>query len=252
MIILFSGTGNTAYVAQMLSERLGEEIAIVPATGIVVPPEAKRVIWCFPIYSWGMPSPIRQAIASTVCGIDIVHYMVCTCGDDIGNADKQWRKAITRRGLKAAGAYAVTMPNTYVSLPGFDVDAPATVKRKLADAPVRVDEIAGSISRGDIATDVVRGRMPWVKTAVLYPLFMRYLCSAGAFHVDEHRCISCGKCSRDCPVGKISMEDDTPLWAKGACAMCLRCYHCCPARAISYGRFTRGKGQQQLWSRSRR
>lgn len=48
--------------------------------------------------------------------------MVCTCGDETGEAPQMFQKALEERGLKSLGFWSVIMPNTYVLLPGFDVD----------------------------------------------------------------------------------------------------------------------------------
>ena len=52
----------------------------------------------------------------------------------------------------------------------------------------------------------------------------------------------CGTCMRTCPMYNISMKDGKPLWGNN-CAMCLACYHRCPAHAVMYGHTTRHKGQ---------
>ncbi|MDE6135501.1 MAG: EFR1 family ferrodoxin, partial [Muribaculaceae bacterium] len=57
-------------------------------------------------------------------------------------------------------------------------------------------------------------------------------------------CIGCGKCAQACPMQNIRMTDSRPGWSK-TCAMCLRCYHICPRRAVAYGSSTDGKGQWQ-------
>lgn len=245
MIILFSGTGNTARVASLLSGQLCESILRIDGDNAIEMCQERRVIWCFPIYSWGLPQIVREAICTLDAPAGVRHYMVCTCGDDIGDAHLQWRRAIRSRGWDAVSAYSVQMPNTYVSLPGFDVDSPEVERHKLDAAPTRVAAIAEAIRCGNVADDVVRGGMPRIKSRVLYPLFMNCMRGTGAFRADE-RCIGCGKCAANCPSKMIEMNDGRPHWRKGKCQMCLRCYHQCPARAIDYGRATRGKGQYHL------
>lgn len=167
--------------------------------------------------------------------------MVCTCGDDIGNAHKHWRRLITGRGWYAQCAYSITMPNTYTLMNGFDVDSKELEQQKLSDAPVHIKEIAHKIKSAYAIDDVVCGSWAWVKTAIIYPYFKRFCMSPRPFHATES-CIGCGKCAKACPLNNILMEGNKPQWSNN-CALCLRCYHLCPTQAIEYGKATKGKGQ---------
>ncbi|MCF0258696.1 MAG: 4Fe-4S binding protein [Erysipelotrichaceae bacterium] len=76
---------------------------------------------------------------------------------------------------------------------------------------------------------------------IFYRPFCKWICPLGAFyalfnkisfyqyHVDEKKCISCGKCSRACKM-------DVDITKNAAATECIRCGECkkaCPAQAIS-------------------
>ena len=141
MIIVFSGTGNSLAVARGLRERLGGDVVVLdgelllrPSSRVLEVPEGEDVVWVFPIYSWGVPPVVADFIRkSKIKGAhEARHFMVCTCGDDIGYADNQWRQLIGRRGWSPRGVFSVQMPNTYVLMKGFDVDSPEAATEKLA------------------------------------------------------------------------------------------------------------------------
>lgn len=239
MIVYFSGTGNSRAVAQTLSRYLDENISfITPLPDLTT---EKQVIWVTPIYSWGLPPVVADAIRNALCDPSSHHYLIATHGDDLGNTHKQWRRLIAGKGLDAVAAFSVTMPNTYVSLPFFDVDAPEVEKAKLDAMPRRVEEIARMIVSGEHTDDVVRGLFPGFKSTVIYPFFIRNALSAKPFRVGDC-CISCGKCERRCPMHNITLTDGRPVWGD-SCAGCLGCYHICPVHAINRGTATRHKGQ---------
>lgn len=251
MIICFSGTGNSRIVADRLQEILGDEIVRF-APGLMLKPERvhlsvydERVIWVFPVHGWNIPQLTREVIKkATISAIDPVnHYMVCTCGDDIGRTHIEWRKLMAQRGWSARSAFSVQMPNTYVILKGFDVDSPEVTQAKLQAMPGRVAEIANFISEHplDVTDDVVAGSWAWAKTAVLNPLFRTFLFSYKGFHTTDG-CKGCGLCARNCPIRNITIEDGRPRWHND-CLMCLRCYHICPSHAVRYGKQSEGKGQ---------
>lgn len=242
MIYWFSGTGNSHRVAQHLAQLLGDELEFM-SPGLQC--DHERVIWVFPIYSWGVPPYVAEVIRSATLTRGSHHYMVATCGDDAGLAPRMWRKLLSPHHVIPMAAYTVIMPNTYVALPGFDVDEPQLRDSKLDREPDRTRHIARMISESSTADDVIAGSMPWIKTRLIYPFFTGCLMSPRDFKVDDG-CISCGRCRSHCPVGNISMDErERPVWGN-RCAGCLACYHVCPAHAISYGRFTATKGQYYL------
>lgn len=260
MIIYFSGTGNSRYVAEQLQQRLdaGElyeltgERLLKPQEQLLEVAENELMLWVFPTYSWSVPPIVLRFIDKVRCkgGEDARHYMVCTCGDDMGRADDRWRHHIGRRGWTPRGAFSVIAPNNYVGMKGFELDSPEEEARKVAAIPARLDEIVEKINRKFSDGDLTRGSIPWLKTNVAYYWFMANKMSPLPFRVDPQRCTSCGLCARSCPLENITMVKDTngqeskelPKWGP-VCTMCLRCYHRCPSRAIDYGKFTLGKGQ---------
>lgn len=196
-----------------------------------------------------MPLTVRNVIAKATidykCRDDCPHYMVATCGDDIGLAHREWRRAITRRGWRACSAFSVQMPNTFVAMKGFTLDPEPVAKAKLEASRDRVAHIIEQISNNPDSTadDVVTGKWAWLKTKIINPLFVTFVQTPRPFYADES-CKSCGRCARNCPVRTITMENGRPEW-KGDCVLCMRCYHYCPSHSIHYGSATNGKGQYQ-------
>lgn len=257
MIIYFTGTGNSRLVAEKLhqhyfpEDREGKKLYSLDGDRLLHPgrqllecADNQLVIWVFPVYSWGVPPVVLRFIDKVrFKGAERArHYMVCTCGDDVGRTDDQWRHHLGRRGWTPRGAFSVTMPNTYVCMKGFDVDTPDIEAGKLAAMPGRIEEICRAIDRGFADSDLIRGSWAWWKTNLVYGLFRAFKMSPFPFRADPDRCTSCGLCARDCPMLNIKMKDRHPEWGP-ACAMCLRCYHHCPVNAIAYGKETAGKGQ---------
>lgn len=170
MILWFSGTGNSRYVAEMLAAELGQTLRrLTPdlRNGSLTPaPHDDTVIWVCPVYSWGLPPYVRAIIKNVDLGsAPLIHHLVLTCGDDCGLTAEMWRSDLAKRGWLSGLAFSVTMPNNYVCMSGFDVDTAELAQHKLSAASLRIREIARSIAdfragSGDCPNepdDVVRG-----------------------------------------------------------------------------------------------
>jgi len=197
----------------------------------------------FPVYAWGIPKVVKEYIETHQEDIKSAKYVwaVMTCGDDIGYADKVLNQVMNR---EVDAVFSVHMPNTYVCLPGFDVDKDEVAQAKVQETLQRIPSIAESIKNREKKTEVVRGACAWLKTSVLRPLFNRFLVTDKYFHTTK-KCTQCKRCLRGCPLDNITTDDKGKIvWKHENCTGCLRCYHRCPVNAVQFGRFTKNKGQK--------
>ena len=247
MIFYFSGTGNSKWVAEVLAERLSDKAVFIPEAikhgGAYSLKKGEKLGFVFPVYAWNVPAFILDFIRN----VDIINvgylYFVATCGDDTGMMCRGFLDAVEHRRWKCSCGFAVKMPESYVALPGFDVDPKDKEQKKLVKAENRILCIADYIERGAAGMfDCIPGSFPWIKTKVLGGFFNAFLMGSKPFHSTDD-CISCGKCADVCPMGNIQLSDaGRPLWGS-ECVDCYACYHSCPVHAVRYGRFTDKKGQ---------
>ena len=81
-----------------------------------------------------------------------------------------------------------------------------------------------------------------VLSIIFYRPFCKWLCPLGAFyalfnrvsllsmHVDESKCVSCGKCARTCPMD----VDVTKTPNHSECIRCGKCVTACPTEAVRF------------------
>lgn len=245
MIYYFSAEGNSEFVARRLAGLLHDKAARVTDMDMPEPFAGERVGLVFPVHGWGVPLPMLRFIRThgeMLAQSDYV-WGCMTCGDDCGLTHEQLAREIEKVGGRLSSAYSVTMPNTYLLMPGFSLDDRNVVSKKLRASIGAIDRVASGVTAGAHETLVNKGAMPWLKSRVLYPLFVRYKPRGKKWHCNRQACVRCGICATTCPQDNISYgSDGFPQWGND-CISCLGCYHNCPKRAIDYGRVTRRHGQ---------
>lgn len=248
MILYFSATGNTKWIAQQLSTFLSDSriysITNVESDIFETLEEDEPLGICFPIHAWSIPDPMVRVLEQLKRSHRTPYiYMVCTCGDDCGKAHLQFARVLKKTGHKPQFMASVQMPNTYVNLPGFDVDSAEKEMEKKAKAEIRIKELATSIMQRKNVCDITEGAFPILKSTLLKVSFKRFLLKDKYFKVTDD-CIGCGLCVQNCPSANMLMEMNRPIWLhNGACTSCMSCYHHCPKRAIRFGKYTDNKGQ---------
>ena len=248
MIYYFSGTGNSRYVAESIAKLTGDSaISITDSSSHGQFSQTESMGFVFPVYAWGLPRVMERLIRNLQLPTAPSYiYMVCTCGDDIGLTDEELRHLLTDKNWHLDAAWSVQMPNTYIALPGFDIDSPTLTQEKLSSATTRIGAIARLITeRVSSYKDVCPGGIPWIKSKIFRPVFNRLLTHDRKFKSNT-QCTHCGICAKVCPMNNIRYDEQGfPRWHHH-CADCLACYHSCPHHAIEYGSFTRHKGQYLL------
>ena len=244
MIFYFSATGNSKLVAEYLGKILQQETCDMNrecATNLSLD---KTVGIVFPVHAWGIPYVIQDYIPKIQSYLSHASYVfvILCCGDDVGYCDTQIRDLLHQYQVKVAAFFSVAMPNTYIGMPGFDVDSSALQRFKLEHARIRLHEIAMCIDERKVTTDVIRGSYPHLKSGAIRKLFNRFMIKDNYFKVNTKLCINCKRCGEVCPMHNISFNP-YPTWNHN-CLTCFACFHVCPKQAI---RFTLSGGKKRQY-----
>ncbi len=252
MIFYFSGTGNTRWAARYLAERTNEKLFFIPeeleGDCHYTLEENERIGFCFPVHGWQPPHIVREFIrrAHFESGATAYCYVLCTCGDSIGETMEIFSKALKAKRMKADSAFSLIMPESYVCLPYMYTDTPEREKEKKLQAQKDLETYARLIAEQKKGIrELVKGAAPKLYSYVIGAYFNAKMITDGPFTVDTETCIRCGICANVCPTRNITGGNGlAPGWKHdGSCTCCLACYHHCPKHAINYGKRTRKRGQ---------
>ncbi len=238
MIIYFSATGNSKWIAESLAKALDDKaVDVVNNLEETVGIESEeRVGIVFPIYAWGAPKFFLE-ILKTLPKPKGFTFAVCTCGQDAGKAISKLNKIIP-----IDSAYSVIMPSNFVT--GADLESDAVIKKKIEEAKIRTEKIADEIKSGKKVYDVIEGGVAALKSSVANWGFSNFMGRTKSFTVDD-TCISCGLCQIVCPAKTITIKNRKPEWGE-KCYVCTACINKCPKKAIQYGEKTRKRGRYNI------
>ena len=140
MIFYFSGTGNTKWAASKTAAALDDQLIDIAATLKHADSDStfsyelkddEPVGFFFPVHGWRPPLIVKEFVrrlrinqAGSYC------YVVCTAGDNVGEAVDILEKDLAEVGIKVHSAISLIMPESYVGLPFMDVDKPEKEAKK--------------------------------------------------------------------------------------------------------------------------
>ena len=245
MILYFTGTGNSCYCAQMLSEQLGDtcrDIFDDLRSGAAAELTSQRP-WIFvaPTYSWRLPRVFADWVRRSRFSGSREAYFVMTCGSDVGNAAPYNQALCREKGFHYCGTLPVVMPENYVAM--FPVPGREEAEQIIAAARPVVEQGARWIREEKDFPPLSAGVKDRLKSGIVNHLFYPVCVKASPFFAADP-CMSCGKCEAVCPLQNIRLEEGRPVWGS-RCTHCMACICSCPAEAIEYGKASRGKPRYQ-------
>lgn len=261
MIFYFSGTGNTRWAAQKVAAATADRLVNIAEEMLAAETDQasdpqftytlaqdERIGFFFPVHGWRPPRLVLDFLDRLHLTNADSHYayVVCTAGDNVGEAVSILEKRLQTMGIKIDSAISLIMPESYVGLPFMDVDTPAKEQCKKMEADNKLTRfIADIIECRSGVRDITIGHWPRINSRLIGSVFVKKLVTDRPFHVVADRCLHCGKCASVCPVANIHFEKGgEPSWLhNGKCLSCFACYHHCPTHAIEYGCRTKKKGQ---------
>ena len=241
MVLYFSGTGNSKFVAEKIATALNERVCdiseYIKKKEKPVFTENGKYIFVAPSY---VSAPARTMIdfineASFPAGIEA--YFVVTCVASMGITPRVAKKVSKKKGFKYMGSAQILMPQNYIIY--FKTKEVDENLRVINNSFYQIDELISHIKMGERFSERRVSLLEHYFTNIVGDIYYKYFMGTKKISVSDD-CISCGKCARVCPFGNISLEAKKPIWGD-ECTHCMACINSCPVGAIEYGKGTVGK-----------
>lgn len=243
MILYFSATGNTEFIAQELAKRLNDECVNLLdriKNGDHTPLHSQKpFIICAPVYVCEMPRFMAKYLKEQDFTGSKDVYFIFTSGGYCGISGYLAKKIFKAKKMNYHGRAEVKMPRNYVANDAYPMLPKEEVEARIKAAYSRLDEIASNIAQGNKLKARYVFLFEKIITLPFNPLWCKYKLKAKDFYAKDS-CIGCGKCAKLCPLNNIKIIDKKPVWSDN-CTHCMACIGNCPVEAIEYGEITKDK-----------
>ena len=241
MIVFFSGTGNSRFVAEKIAELTNDELcdaaSFIRSGKRAVFTEPKCFVFVSPQYVTAPPMVFLDFIRNAGFPENAPAWFVMTCaGSQCG--DTEYCRGIAReKGFAYLGTAAVSMPQNYIAF--FRTKSRDENRKKVRQALPVIRELSGCIRDRRAFPDHRTTAGMHLLTKMTVGLYYRAFVKAKAFHTTE-ACVGCGYCAKACPMDNIRLVERRPVWGN-RCTHCMACINLCPKDAIEYGKGSIGK-----------
>lgn len=241
MILYFSGTGNSQYVAKHIAAVIDDDIISLNQRIKTQNDDSflsqRPYVFVMPTYAWRIPRIAEEFIQNTSFNGSKKAYFVMTCGDGTGNAAQYLKKLCADKGFEFMGLSSIVMPENYIAryyVPD-QVESWDIIKKAEPD----IHSTAIKIKVQESLQTERHDYHGWFLSTVINPIFYAFIVKDKGFYSTES-CISCGKCVKLCPINNVHLVKGQPVWG-GNCTHCMACICGCPTEAIEYTNKSKGK-----------
>jgi ferredoxin len=243
MILYFSATGNTEFIAKEVAKRLDDEcidlLSRVKNNDHTPLHSEKPYIICAPVYVCEMPRFMAKYLKKQKFTGNKDVYFIFTSGGYCGISGFLAKWMFFKKFKHYKGHAEVKLPRNYVANDSYPMLPIEEIEQRIIDSYNQLPSIVETISSGG----TLEARKPklWeiLVTVPFTPVWYKFKLTAKDFYVKEN-CIGCGKCERLCPLNNIKIVDKKPIWGNH-CTHCMACIGNCPTEAIEYGTITQKK-----------
>lgn len=244
MILYFSGTGNSRYIAKKIAEISGDKIVSInqriKENDYSSVRSDRPLVFVGPVYAGRLPRIMDDYICKTDFFGTNRAYFIVTCAQTPWQTVQYVEKICEQKHFSLVGFNSVVMPQGYIAGGGTQ---PKEVNDKiLKEAEPKIIKIAETIRDEQMLPKEQPGKA--IMSKILNPIMYSMMISAKGFTI-TNKCTGCGKCEERCPLNNIKLTNGKPVWGK-ECTHCMACIAGCPCEAIEYGKKTQGKPRYYL------
>lgn len=235
IIIYFSGTGNSKYIAETFGKKMN-----IPSHSIEEILNFEKLLshhdticFTFPTYGSKVPRILREFTFKHLHGLkDKKLILFCTQLIFSGDGARAFTDLLPPKHSTIIYAEHFNMPNNICNAPIFKVTNGSENNKYIISANNKLNKVCKNIRIGIVKKrgfNIFSKGLGLIQGA-FFPLIEEKKLNSVAVDSD---CISCGLCIKICPMKNLSINDNNTVIQHGNCTLCYRCVNACPEKAIT-------------------
>lgn len=240
-IYYFTGTGNNLAVAKRLSDELGNT-DIFPIRVLlenkVIPEEYDWIVFSVPSYYSHIPPFVERCINNLIYTKSQKVVTIIACGGNRGHATEDMRALIEKNGKEVQLEYMLCLPGSYIL--SYNAFPKWYINLTINHSYKKIKRIEKDMITNKKQVHLGKGLFYSSKYEESFQDTISKYGEIGSQYEVDDTCMQCGRCTKICPVGNISIKEGHIVFGED-CQQCMGCIQWCPNHAIDYQGKAKGR-----------
>ena len=239
IIALYTGTGNTLYVAKQFPDAEIHFISEFISGEFVLPEDTETLGILFPVYHGSYPYPIDIFVQEILGKRDnsALEYLfvINTSSGRAFAANYNLERLLMSNGIGVSYAASLKFPSADLKKHQKSLSEMKTLA-EVNKRSLQMERILDEVERREIRLS------KYIPFSYLAGAFSKQFNKPGKVTdmIVSDKCNGCRFCYRICPTDNIVIDGGKAVF-KDVCIRCYACYHRCPEKAIIYKKKTTGQ-----------
>ena len=197
MVLYFSATGNTEFIAKEIAKRTDDEcvnlLTRIKEQDYTPIHSDKPFVICAPVYVCEIPRFMMKYLKKlTFTGSRDV-YFILTSGGYCGPSGVLLKGIFRKKKMTCHGCAEFKMPRNYVASDSYPMLGKEEVEERILGSYSQLDQVAADILAGNKLKARHVFLFETIITVPFNPIWCKYKLTAKDFRAEDN-CIGCGKC----------------------------------------------------------
>lgn len=234
LMLYFSGTGNSKYIANLFSKKTNAECHSIEENIDFkkLINEHNTIAFCYPIYGSCVPRIMREFVSCYAEQFQNKKLIIfCTQLMFSGDGARAFTDNLPKGCGEIIYAEHFNMPNNICNFKLFSIKNGEKTKKYIVAAEKKMDKVCENLKKGIIKKRGFNSFSHFIGKSQSASWPKVEAKNKSSVKVDKD-CTRCGACVKLCPTKNLTLGENG-IKQNGNCILCYRCVNACPKKAIT-------------------